>query len=62
MAALAKELRRASWGLTVAASAFSFKGDGGVLLLFGGLGWLVLQIVAFGLESLKNDAQEGVQK
>lgn len=42
MAALAKELRRASWGISVAAAAGGFKLDSALVLLIGGSAWFLL--------------------
>jgi thiosulfate reductase cytochrome b subunit len=54
--ALAKELRRASWGIAVAAAASGIKWDttSGWLLLGAAVAWVVLQGVAVALESLTN--------
>lgn len=53
--ALAKELRRASWGIGVAAAAGGLKLDNIWVLLSGGFFWLVLQVSAVALESVKDD-------
>jgi len=50
--ALAKELRRASWGIGVAAAAGGIKLDNVWVLLAGGTAWLVLQAAAVALESV----------
>ena len=50
--ALAKELRRASWGVSVAAAGGGFKLDSTLVLFSGGAAWLVLQITAVVLESI----------
>jgi hypothetical protein len=53
--ALAKELRRASWGIGVAAAGGGFKLDSTLVLFAGGAAWLVLQITAVVLESIKDE-------
>lgn len=55
MEALAKELRRASWGISVAAAAGGFKLDSTLVLLAGGATWLLLQVIAVVLESIKDE-------
>jgi hypothetical protein len=54
--ALAKELRRASWGIAVAAGAGGIKWDTapGPLLLGAAVAWVVLQGIAVAVESLTN--------
>jgi hypothetical protein len=54
--ALAKELRRASWGVAVAAAAGGIGLDmsSGWLLLGAGVAWVMLQGFAVALESLTN--------
>lgn len=56
--ALAKELRRASWGIAIAAGAGGFKLDNAWVLLAGGLTWLLLQVAAVALESVKDERNE----
>lgn len=51
--ALAKEFRRASWGVAVVMGGLIFKDDGGFAIVIGGAGWLLLQAIAFTVESLK---------
>ena len=51
---LAKELRRASWGMTVAAAGGGTYLDAGSVLVAGAIGWVVLQISAFLLDSITN--------
>lgn len=55
MEALAKEIRRASWGAAIAASAVGYHQSSGIALLLGGGAWLVLQAIAFILESIKDE-------
>ncbi len=50
---LAKELRRASWGVALTASASGVHLEVALVLIAGGVGWMVLQAFAFVLESLK---------
>lgn len=57
MEALAKELRRASWGISVAAAAGGLKLENTWVLLAGGLAWLILQVAASALESIKEDKE-----
>lgn len=59
--ALAKELRRASWGVAIGATAGSIKWDVPILWLIigGAVGWLTLQGFAFALESLSEDRKDG---
>jgi len=52
---LAKELRRASWGVSIAAATGGFKLDSIGVLLVGGAAWLVLQITAMVLESVEDE-------
>lgn len=54
METLARELRRASWGAAVAASAIGYQTNSGLSLLLGGGSWLALQVMAFVLESIKD--------
>jgi hypothetical protein len=53
--ALAKELRRASWGISVIFSAGGYKLDNALVLLSGGVFWAILQITALVLESIKDE-------
>jgi hypothetical protein len=55
MEALAKELRRASWGAAVASAAIGYHVGDGLSALYGASAWIVLQVFAFVLESLKDD-------
>lgn len=54
---LAKEFRRASWGAAVAFAGFSYKLGSGLAIAFAAGSWLVLQVVAFGIQ-LNAIAQE----
>ncbi|WP_126448366.1 hypothetical protein [Sulfuricystis multivorans] len=53
--ALAKELRRASWGVGAAAAVGGVKLENASVLVAGGLGWLVLQVAAVALESIREE-------
>lgn len=53
--ALAKELRRASWGVGIAAAAGGLKLDNIGVLVAGGFFWLLLQVSAVALESVRED-------
>lgn len=55
MEALAKELRRASWGVTVAAGAGGIKLENTWVLIAGGATWVILQIAAAALESIQDE-------
>lgn len=55
MEALAKELRRASWGVGAAAAAGGIKLEDAWVLLAGGAAWLILQVAAVALESVQNE-------
>lgn len=55
METLAKELRRASWGVAISAAAGGIKLDNALVLLTGGIAWVVLQISASVLESVQSD-------
>ena len=59
MEALAKELRRASWGVGVIFSAGGYSLNKPWVFFSGGVFWLTLQIFALVLESLHDDS-EGV--
>ena len=59
----AKELRRASWGIAVAAAAANgirWDANSGLLLACGGIAWAALQAIAVALESITNE--EGNRK
>ena len=59
--AFAKELRRASWGIAVAAAAGGIKGTDWApswLIIGSAAVWLVLQCTAVALESLKDDKDQ----
>lgn len=56
--ALAKELRRASWGLSVLFGAGGYKLDNAGILLAGGIFWAVLQITALVLESVQDEKEQ----
>lgn len=53
--ALAKEFRRASWGAAVASAAVAYQAGSGVATFLGGLAWVVLQVLAFVLESIQDE-------
>jgi hypothetical protein len=55
MESLAKEFRRASWGISAIAATGGFKLDSALVALFGGSMWLLLQILAVVLESIKDE-------
>jgi hypothetical protein len=55
MESLAKELRRASWGVAVTAGAGGIQFANTWVLIVGGSTWLILQIAAAILESIKDD-------
>ena len=50
---LAKELRKASWGVTAAAAVGGTYLDAGLVLVAGAAGWVVLQVSAFLLDSIQ---------
>lgn len=50
---LAKELRRASWGVVGVTSFGGLHLDAGLVLVSGAAGWLVLQLSAFVIDSLQ---------
>lgn len=50
---LAKELRRASWGVALASTAGGTHLDAGLVLVAGAAGWVVLQVSAFLLDSIQ---------
>lgn len=52
--ALAKEIRRASWGVAIVMGGVIYKDSAGSTIAFGGAGWLLLQIIAFAVESIKS--------
>ena len=58
MEALAKELRRASWGVTVAAGAGGLKFESTWVLIAGGATWVILQIAAAALESIQDERSQ----
>ena len=49
----AKELRRASWGMILVTSAGGLTLDNALIMLAGCIGWVVMQVLAFTLQSLK---------
>lgn len=53
--ALAKELRRGSWSVSVLLGIGGYNLDQAWILLFAGLSWAILQIAALMLESVKNE-------
>lgn len=53
--ALAKEFRRASWGTAAVSAAVGYQVSSGIALLFGSGAWTTLQILAFILESIRNE-------
>lgn len=55
MESFAKELRRASWGISVAAVAGGFKLDNLWVWITGAAAWVVLQVLAAVLESVKDE-------
>jgi len=57
---LAKELRRASWGIAVAAAAGGMKAPESAAWVVVGSAiiWAILQCAAFALESLKNEEKD----
>jgi len=59
--ALAKELRRASWGIAIAAAAggINVPDTAAWVTVGAAVIWVILQSVAFALESLKNEEKEG---
>lgn len=60
LASIAKELRRASWGLILLAFAVGHQVNKGEVLVLGSGLWCLLQILAFVLESIddgKGDAK-----
>lgn len=52
---LAKEVRRGSWGAAVAATAIGYQSSSGLSVLLGASAWGILQILAFVLESIRDD-------
>jgi hypothetical protein len=52
---LAKEVRRGSWGAAAAATAIGFQSDSGLSVLLGASAWIILQILAFVLESIRDE-------
>jgi hypothetical protein len=56
---LAKELRRASWGVVITAGAGGYKLEDAWLLVTGALVWMLLQIAALALQSVQNDEEGG---
>ncbi len=50
---LAKELRRASWGVALTAAGGGTHLDAGLVLVAGAVGWMVLQVSAFLLDSIQ---------
>lgn len=57
-AALATELRRASWDVAVAAAGSGWKLENFWVLFAGGVAWLILQTCALALESIKRNDEE----
>lgn len=57
--ALAKELRRASWGAAAVAGSVGYSSTSGVAILLGASAWMVLQGFAFVLESIRNEGGSG---
>lgn len=55
---LAKELRRASWGVAVTAGAAGTKFENLWILIAGGAAWVVLQITAAVLESIQDERSQ----
>lgn len=55
MESLAKELRRASWGVAVTAGAGGIQLDNTWVLIVGGATWHILQIAAAILESVRDE-------
>ncbi|WP_126223576.1 hypothetical protein [Burkholderia ambifaria] len=53
--ALAKELRRASWGAAAASTAVGVHVGSGLSLLLGAVTWTALQAMAFALDSVRNE-------
>lgn len=53
--AFAKELRRASWGVSAVSAVIGIKSSSGVALLITLLAWTALQVLALILESVKGD-------
>lgn len=58
MEALAKELRRASWGVSVAAGAGGIKLENTWVLITGGATWVILQIAVAVLESIQDERSQ----
>lgn len=58
MEALAKELRRASWGVAVAAGTGGIKLENTWVLIAGGATWVVLQTAAAVLESIQDERSQ----
>jgi len=55
MADLAKELRRASWGVTAFAGAGGFALQSTWVYIAGGLAWVTLQVAAAILASIQDE-------
>jgi hypothetical protein len=55
MESLARELRRASWGICIAAGAGGIKLENKWVLLAGGATWVILQMAAVALESIRDN-------
>lgn len=60
--ALAKELRRASWGVGAAAATGGIKLGNAWVVLAGGAAWLILQITAVALQSVCEESRERKSK
>jgi len=59
---IAKQLRIASWGIGGIVTAGGFQLNNAWVLLASGITWLVLQVSALVLESIKYDGKEGEKK
>lgn len=55
VAALARELRRASWGAALIFSSAGIKLNLGLGYVLGAASWLALQVAAFLLDSIEGD-------
>lgn len=53
--ALAKEFRRASWGAAMSAAIIGYQQNSGLGLILGGVAWSTLQVLAFILQSVRNE-------
>jgi hypothetical protein len=52
---VAKEIRRASWGAAAASAAVGYQSTSGIATLLGAGSWIILQVFAFVLESIRNE-------